>query len=158
MNNADASGNTVSLNHYLPHFAGAYVLASVAMGLFVLLTGFKLGSGGSFAVVMASAVLPAQLFVRAAGRVPAKGERAQFALFATLASLAISAALYAVIVGWLAGFGQVIPAISELLRSLDLSPLVLLMILLFVACLNWVIVYFFTGMMARQALKQRPPR
>jgi TRAP-type C4-dicarboxylate transport system permease small subunit len=89
-----------------------------------------------------------QSFVKREQRVPTKAERRNFATLSTLVSLLLSAVL---ILGSLALY-QVGPL--EAIAALQIPAWVIALIILISGLLSWLVIYFFSGFMARQTMKQ----
>jgi hypothetical protein len=141
------------MNQYLLRFTGIYVLCCLALSIAAYFIPSLPNSLGIVALIAAVAPV-GQMFARDKGRVPTSGEKASFATLGTLASLAVSAALFLAFVAIEVGPSQAVPAIGALMQSAGVGPVFIAAVLAFAIAVSWLVIYFFSGMMAKQALKQ----
>jgi hypothetical protein len=153
---------TVEMKPYLLQFVGVYALCIVAIYLITTLLNFDAPSSMGMATLIAATAPVMQSFVNKEQRVPTRSERANFATLATVATLVIGVLI---VILWSTVF-QTNPL--ELLNATDtigaglgggsiLSAgfmVIALAAMAIAAVLSWVVVYFFSGFMANQTLKQ----
>jgi hypothetical protein len=138
----------VSMKNYMLQFVGIYILCSAAIILIPLFLNFEIPSSMGIVTLIAATAPVMQSFVKREQRVPTKAERRNFATLSTLVSLLLSAVL---ILGSLALY-QVGPL--EAIAALQIPAWVIALIILISGLLSWLVIYFFSGFMARQTMKQ----
>jgi hypothetical protein len=143
----------VSLWPHVLQFAGIFALLSIAVSLFFGLIGYDAPSAMGIITVMVSLSPVGASFVKKYGRVMTTGERALFAVLALVATFAVTLVMLVVFLMLaglpvsMQGFGQVvdIPAIGG-----D----VFAYIMLGVAVLYWLIIFFGMIFACRTGMKQ----
>jgi hypothetical protein len=140
--------NTLAANRYLFQFIGAYVLCSAIIFAITTLLNFDVPSSMGIITLIASTAPVVQSFVKREQRLPSKGERARFALLATTASLALSAlAVLAMLSVYSVGPMEALQTLGIPLWGAALLAVIAILV-------SWLVLYFFTGFMSKQALKQ----
>jgi hypothetical protein len=140
-----------NLMKHVIQFCVAYAGCSVLVYAVTTMLNFDAPSSMGIISMMASTTYPIQSFVKDQQRAPTKSERSLFAFFTTLASLALSAVVF---LGFMAVY-QV--GISDVLTGFGVAEVpawVWGLIALFTVGLSWVVVYFFSGFIAKQAMKR----
>ena len=140
------------MNSYLPRFTAIYAACCLALAAAAYFIPSLPNSLGIVALIAAVAPI-GQMFAREHGRVPTPGEKAGFATLATIASLAVSAVLFFAIAAIEVGPGQVFAAVGAAIQEAGMGAGVIAIILAVAVAVSWLVIYFFTGAMARQMLK-----
>ncbi len=148
MSDMDTRTSSVSLQKYVMQFAGIYVLCNIAIFTITTLLNFDVPSSMGVITLIASTAPVMQSFVKREQRVPSNRERTSFATLATAASLILSAML----AGIMLAVYQINPL--ALMDVFSIPVWAVLAMVLFAIVLTWVVIYFFSGFMAKQTLKQ----
>lgn len=141
------------MNQYLLRFTGIYALCCLALSAAAYFIPSLPNSLGIVALIAAVAPI-GQMFARETGRVPTSGEKASFATLGTIASLAVSAVLFYIFAAIEVGPGQVFAAIGAMMQQAGIGAGVVAIILAIAVAVSWLVIYFFSGIMAKQTLKQ----
>jgi hypothetical protein len=143
-----SSAETPNLQKYIWQYVVSYILCSVIVAAITYIIDIEVPSSMGIITLMVSASYPMQTFVRTEQRVMTKGERSRFAAWATAASLALTAVTVFVMCLY---YGV---SVSDLIEYAEI-PFWLMALVGFIAVvLSWVVVYFGSGFMGNQALKQ----
>lgn len=148
MTDMNGTENSFASQRYLLQFTAYYVLCIVAVVAITSLLKFDVPSSMGIITLIAATAPVIQGFVKRENRVPSKSERMKFATLATVITLILTALFIAL---WLAIY-KANP--FDLMQAMAIPAWVILAGALFAAVLSWVVVYFFTGFMSRQAMKQ----
>ncbi len=148
MSDMDARISPVSLQKYVIQFAGLYVLCNIAIFAITTLFNFDAPSSMGIVTLIASTAPVMQSFVKREQRVPSSRERVLFASMATAASLILSA----VLAGIMLAVYQLNPLV--VMDVFSIPAWAILATVVFAIVLTWVVIYFFSGFMAKQTLKQ----
>jgi hypothetical protein len=144
----NASSGPVSLQKYILQFAGVYILCSIVIFAITSVLNFEVPSSMGIVTLIASTAPVMQSFVKRENRMPLKSERVNFASLATAVSLLLSV----IFVAALCAVYQLNPL--DVLQALEIPLWAIAAMLLFAAGLSWVVIYFFSGFMAKQTMKQ----
>lgn len=136
------------MKRYVVQFAGVYILCNILVAAITYVLNFEVPSSMGIITLIASTAPVMQSFVKREQRVPTKSERSNFATFATLASLVLSAVVFLT----LFAVYQVNPL--DLMSVLGIPFYAVAALLAFAVALSWIVIYFFSGFMAKQTLKQ----
>lgn len=148
MTDIKGTENSFAGQRYLLQFTAYYVLCIAAVVAITSFLKFDVPSSMGIITLIAATAPVIQGFVRRENRVPSKSERMKFATLATAITLILTALFIAVSLA----FYQVNP--FDLMQAMAIPAWVIVAGALFAAVLSWVVIYFFTGFMARQTLKQ----
>ncbi len=140
-----------NLAKYVLQFCIAYLGCSALVFAVTTIFDFEAPSSMGIVSLLASTTYPMQTFVKTEQRVPTKSERVQFSVFATLASLALSAALF---LGLMAFYQLNFLDMLTAFGVTDVPTTVWLLIAVFILCLSWAVIYLFSGVTAKMAMKQ----
>jgi hypothetical protein len=149
----DASTANVSLTKYLWQFLGAYVVCILLIAAITYFLNFEAPSAIGMVALIASASPAGQTFVRTNNRAMTTGERARFALLATVASMLLSLLM---ILGALAASGLPlsVAGFGEMMGFPEMDSGILSIILGVGIVVSWVVIYFALGFIGRSTLKQ----
>jgi NhaP-type Na+/H+ or K+/H+ antiporter len=148
MSNMNTTASELSTKRYLLQFTGAYAVCVVLVILITTVLNFDVPNAMGIITVIAATTTVIQSFVKREGRVPTKTERVRFAVLATVITLIITALL----VGLSLLIYQINP--FDILRAESVPFWGVALIAALAAAITWVVIYFFSGFMAKQAMKQ----
>jgi hypothetical protein len=148
MTNMNTTANELSAQRYLLQFTGSYVVCVVLVILVTTVLNFDVPNAMGIITVIAATTTVIQSFVKREGRIPSKNERVRFAALATVITLIITALL----VGLSLLIYQVNP--FDILRTEGVPLWGVVLIAALAAAISWIVIYFFSGFMAKQTLKQ----
>jgi hypothetical protein len=137
-----------SLQKYVMQFIASYLLCSVAVFAITSFMNLAVPSGMGIITLMVSAAYPLDTFVKSEQRLMTKGERARFALWATFSSLALSAIVI------LAASAYYKTRLTNVLGISGIPNWVLGLLAVFAVFISWVVIYFGSNTIGKQALKR----
>ncbi len=134
-------------------FAGVYLAVTLVLAAVPMLFGFDLPSVTGIIAIMASAMAPGQIFVKATRRLMTSAEKAVFATFGTMIVIGISLVLFGMFMA-IAGAG-LSAADFEMAFGMPLAEMAAILAIGAVIgiALSWVAIYFGLGVTAKATLK-----
>lgn len=137
-----------SLQKYVLQFIASYLLCAVAAFAITSFMNMTVPSGMGIIALMVSAAYPLDTFVKSEQRLMTKGERARFAFWATLSSLALSA----IVILAACAYYNIGPA--KFMGISGIPNWVLGLLAVFGVLVSWVVIYFGSGTIGKQAFKR----
>jgi hypothetical protein len=137
-----------SLQKYVLQFIASYLLCSVAVFAVTSFMNLAVPSGMGIVTLMVSAAYPLDTFVKSEQRLMTKGERARFAFWATLSSLALSA----IVILAACTYYNIGPA--KVIGISGIPNWILGLLAVFGVLVSWVVIYFGSGAIGKQAMKR----
>lgn len=142
------------MGKYLLQFMGISIAIAVAVIAFTMITGIDTPSSMGIISLVATLAAVSQSVAKNEGRELTKGERVRFATWSSLLSLALSVAMFLIMMA-LAGVPLNSAGIAAAFGETDIPMGILLALLAFGFVVTWVITYFAMGFTVRQALKRQ---
>jgi hypothetical protein len=140
--------SSLSLQKYVLQFTASYLLCSAAVFVITSFMNLAVPSGMGIVALMVSIAYPLDTFVKSEQRLMTKGERARFAFLATLSSLVLSA----IVILAACTYYKIGP--TKLIGISGIPDWVLGLLAAFAVLVSWVVIYFGSGTIGKQALKR----
>jgi hypothetical protein len=149
----EAVPQPISMMSYALKFTGISTLLSLLVVVITEILKFDAPSAMGIITLVAASAPVAQGFVTKNGRVMSKGERVSFASLGTIFSILTSLALYAGFLKY-SGVELSVATLNEVFGTTEIPWGILTAILAFAVVVSWLLLYFTTGWMCRNAMKR----
>ena len=138
----------------LTQFTMAYALCLAMILAITTVLRFEVPSSMGIISLMAAMSWPVQTYVMKTGQALTNGQRARFALWGTLISIALSLAITGAVMYALSGTAQFDAFLSEIKSMWAELPALVVALPFITLGVSWLVLYFGSGFMGRMAVKQ----
>jgi hypothetical protein len=151
--NQPSNAPPVALMPYVLQLLGVFLLGSIIVTAFSLLTGIEIPNAMGIILMMAALSPVASSFTKKTERVMTTGERAKFAVLGTIATLLLSLVLLFVMLA-ISGVPMSVNGLSQAFGVGSDFLLFALIVLAVSLIVSWLVIYFGMGAACRMMMKQ----